>query len=87
MLEKAKTDLRISHNKLDADIQDNIASCELDLKRLGVNPNLDNQLVQKAIKLYLRWQYNFENQAERYMKAYYDLASSMSLSKDYKEGN
>lgn len=85
MLESVKTDLRISHSKLDGDILENINAARLDMKRLGVDADLDNDLVKKAIKLYVRWQYNFENQADRYMNAYQDMILVMSMAKDYKD--
>ena len=84
MLEKVKIDLRISHSKLDDDILDNIKACNLDLKRVGIDPDNSDELVEKAIKLFLRWQYNFENQADRYMRAYQALRNSMSLCKEYR---
>lgn len=85
MLEKVKNDLRISHSKLDDDIQDNIEACKLDLKRVGVDIDKNDQLVEKAIKLYIRWQYNFENQADRYMLAYKNLRNALSLCGDYRK--
>lgn len=85
LLESVKTDLRISHSKLDGDILENINAARLDMKRLGVDADLDNDLVKKAIKLYVRWQYNFENQADRYMNAYQDMILVMSMAKDYKD--
>lgn len=84
MLEQVKLDLRLSHSKLDQDILDNIEACELDLKRVGIDPLKIDALMKKAIKLYMRWQYNFENQADRYMNAYKSLRNAMSLSGDYK---
>lgn len=83
MLEKVKRDLRISHSKLDEDISDNIESCKLDMKRVGIDPLKSDLLMEKAIKLYCRWQYNFENQADRYMNAYKQLRNSLSLCGDY----
>lgn len=85
LLESVKTDLRISHSKLDGDILENVNAARLDMKRLGVDADLDNDLVKKAIKLYVRWQYNFENQADRYMNAYQDMILVMSMAKDYKD--
>ncbi len=83
MLEQIKNDLRISHDKLDGDIQENVKACLLDLKRVGV-PNVktkdNNSLILKAVKLYCRWQYNFENQADRYMRHYEKLRNALSLS-------
>lgn len=83
-LEKIKKDLRISHSKLDEDIQDNIEACKLDLKRVGIDVTKSDVLLEKAIKLYLRWQYNFENQADRYRNAYESLRNALSLCEDYR---
>lgn len=84
MLEKIKLDLRITHNKMDSDIQDNIEACKLDLKRVGVK-DIDetDQLIIKAVKLYCRYQYNFENEGDRYNKAYAALRDAISLCGDY----
>lgn len=83
-LEKIKKDLRISHSKLDEDIQDNIEACKLDLKRVGIDVNKFDVLLEKSIKLFLRWQYNFENQADRYRNAYESLRNALSLCEDYR---
>lgn len=84
MLEKVKKDLRWSHSKLDEDIQDNIDACKLDLKRVGIlKLDESDALISKAIKLYCRWQYNFENQADRYKNAYESLRDALSLCGDY----
>lgn len=83
-LEKIKKDLRISHSKLDEDIQDNIEACKLDLKRVGIDVNKSDVLLEKSIKLFLRWQYNFENQADRYRNAYESLRNALSLCEDYR---
>ncbi len=85
MLGKIKLDLRIAHGAMDSDVQDNIDACLSDLARVGVVliENAD-PLIVKAVKLYCRWQYNFENQADRYMKAYMSLRDALSLCGDYK---
>lgn len=83
-LEKIKKDLRISHSKLDEDIQDNIEACKLDLKRVGIDVTKSDVLLEKAIKLYIRWQYNFEIQADRYRNAYESLRNALSLCEDYR---
>ncbi|EEB35745.1 putative phage DNA packaging protein [Anaerococcus hydrogenalis DSM 7454] len=83
-LEKIKKDLRISHSKLDEDIRDNIEACKLDLKRVGIDVNKSDVLLEKSIKLFLRWQYNFENQADRYRNAYESLRNALSLCEDYR---
>lgn len=52
-LSKVKRALRISHNKLDEDIQDDITACLADLKTCGIaEPKEEDPLILKAIKLY-----------------------------------
>lgn len=87
MLAKIKLDLRIAHSAMDPDIQDNIDACSLDLERVGVVVSGGNELdplILKAVKLYCRWQYNFENQGDRYMQAYKKLRNALSLSGNYR---
>lgn len=84
MLDRIKTDLRISHNALDDDIQSNIDASLLDLGIAGVeNRDVDDALIQKAVSLYCRWQYDYGGKAEQYEKAYINLKSALSLSGDY----
>lgn len=84
MLEKIKTNLRISHGKLDGEIQDMILACAKDLETLGVqNTDEENPLILTATKLYCRWHYNYENEGERYKKAYEDLKNALSMNGDY----
>lgn len=84
MLSKIKLALRISHTALDSDITEMIEACKLDLKRIGLINIVDTDfLIIQAVKLYVKWQLNFEGEAERYMNAYTALAQSLSLSGDY----
>ncbi len=85
LVDKIKVDLRISHSKLDEDIASNIEACFYDLIRLGVYPNKNIPLTEKAVKLYIRWQYNFEGEADRYRVAYENLRDAMSLCSDYRK--
>lgn len=88
MIDTIKNDLRISHNKLDKDINDNIESCILNLNMAGVYPlkkedkNYD-ELIKTAIKYYCRWVYDFNGKGEVYQKAFENLKMSLSLSGDY----
>lgn len=84
ILLSVKRDLRRVNDKLNDDILETINYAILDMRRIGVIPDLENPLTIKAIKLYCRWHYNFENQAERYMQNYISLVSAMSMSLDYK---
>lgn len=86
MLEKVKLSLRISHNALDAEIQDCINACFMDMQRVGVKlpENLvSDALICQAVKLYARWHFDYEQKAERYHLAYDSLRDSLSLDGDY----
>lgn len=55
LLEKVKTALRISHNKLDAELEDQIEAAVLDLSLAGVVIRNDGDaLIVSAIKTYCR---------------------------------
>lgn len=86
MKEKIKKNLRITHSKLDEDVEDCISACFSDLKRVGLKNVEDKKtdpLILQCLKLYSRWQFNFENQAERYRLSYENLRNALSLNKDY----
>lgn len=90
MLEKIKLSLRIFHNMLDTDITNNIASCMLDLKRVGVGAThavdtSDDALICKAAELYCKWQYDFGGKGEQFQKAYENLRDAISLCGSYAE--
>lgn len=88
MLEKIKLSVRIFHNVLDGDIQDNISACMLDLQRVGVHENIavassEDALICKAAELYYKWQIDFNGKAEQYKKAYEGLRDALSLCESY----
>lgn len=87
MLDIIKTSLRITHDKLDNDIQLNINACLLDMERVGVNVKYDNDLVVKACELYVKWQYNYADKGEQYKANYEKMRDGLSLSEDYKAGD
>lgn len=81
MLEKIKLDVRIDFSDLDKDIEDNIAAALLDLSTAGVDTAAEtmDMLTLRAVKLYCRWQYNFDGRAEQYEKAYYALKTTLAV--------
>lgn len=90
MLAKIKLSMRIFHNALDPDIESNIDSCMLDLKRVGVSAayadsGTSDALIQKAAELYCKWQYDFDGKGEQYQKAYEKLRDALSLCDTYIE--
>lgn len=83
---KVKQYLRFKHNKLDGEIADTIAEAERDLSVSGVRGHPeDDPLWTQAIKLYARWQYNFQGEGERYHQMYSELRNAMGLCSEYKK--
>lgn len=87
LLDKVKTDLRFDFNDLDADVADNISAALLDLKTAGIKSGTEelDMLTLRAVKLYCRWQYNFDGRAEQYEKAYHALKTALSVDIDHRE--
>lgn len=84
MLAKIKESLRIKHSALDGDISDQMQACMGDLKRVGISKVSEGDfLVIQAVKLYIKWQFNFEGEADRYRRAYESMRDALSLSGDY----
>lgn len=85
MLDKVRDALRITHKKLDDELEDVIEACRADLKIAGINKlNDDDPLIQQAIKTYAKAEYEQDvNKANRLTQAYVSLKMSMSLCGDY----
>lgn len=85
MLEKVKLALRIKSNKLDGEITDLIGACKIDLSIGGViNINDDDPIIQRAIIVYCKANFGFDNKdSEKYQKSYDLLKQSLSLCGDY----
>lgn len=84
MLSQVKESIRIKHDKLDSDLQGHIDACKADLKRAGVTKiDETDALITQAIKIYVKWQVNYEGQADRFMRAYESLRDALSLCGDY----
>lgn len=100
MIEKIRTALRISHKNLDSNIKSDIETALLDMKRLGIETfqrdkdgkviqendkvELKDALVEKAVELYCKAQFDFQGKGERYQKSYEALRDSLSLSGEYR---
>lgn len=87
MLEKVRLALRYVDSALDSEISDIIDAAKLDLKRVGVViPQLDSEIdaqMEVAIILYARWQFDFENDGNRYKAMYFDKRADLALCGDY----
>lgn len=80
-VEKLASKLGISHTKRNDAIQDNIDACILDMRRVGVNVNSEtsNKLVDKAVELYCKADFNYQGKSEDFRKNYEKLRDAMSL--------
>ena len=76
--------LRIGTSSRDEEIRQVIDACLIDLKIGGVAVrDPDDKLIQQAIKLYLKSQFGYDNNAEKFGEAYEHLRNALSLSEDY----
>lgn len=87
MLEEIKLSMRISHDKLDTDIQRNIDTCLRDLARVGVDSsNEADFMLRRACELFVKWQYDYCGKGEQYQKNYEALRDALSMSEEYRGG-
>lgn len=71
--------LRISHDKTDDEIKDNIKAARLDMSRAGVSDSKDNSLTDKAIELYCKAQFDYCGKGDQFQKNYEKLRDGLSL--------
>lgn len=78
--------VRISHTKLDNELGMLKEAYLTDLSMGGVNTIPDGDMLSLAtLRLYLRWQMNYNGEADRYMQAYQSAKIAMSLASEYSE--
>lgn len=83
-----RTALRISHQKLDEEIEANILACKKDMERVGITKTDDaDPIIHKLIELYLKGQFNFMAEGETFEKAYREMRNGLSLCGDYNGNN
>lgn len=76
---EVKTALRITHENLNDEIQSTIDAAILDLMSAGMDGTGSDPLVDMAVKLYAKWQYDYCGKGEQYGKAYGDLKTVLAL--------
>lgn len=86
-MKKMRDMVRMSGKHLDSELEDLQTAFLMDLSRAGVNtiPS-DNSLVMACLRCYLRWQQNYNGEAERYERNYKELRDALSLASEYKDG-
>ena len=93
MLDKVKLALRLSGTALDGEVSDLISAAIADLL-VGINipaeagsssKTLGDPLLDRAVVLYAKAEFGFNDDAERYRNAYDYLKCALSLTADYTE--
>ena len=86
IVEKVKTDLRITHTALDGDISDTVDECVEDLHIVGVQvTEPPDAAILAAIKLYCRSAYTDDTgKAEAYMARYNSMKATLMMAKGYR---
>lgn len=84
-LTKIKQGLRVSHHKLDEDIQADINACLADLKLVGVvYAEETDPLIFNAIKLWCRSLYTDDTaKAAEYLRRYEAMKASLMMAEGY----
>lgn len=84
-LGRLKLALRISHDKLDEDIEADIDACLADLSACGViNPQVSDPLIYNAVKIFLRSSYTDDPvKGAEYLSRYNALKSCLQMAEGY----
>lgn len=78
-VEDVRKALRISGDSLDDEITSTMAAAQFDLASGGMKDKTDNALVDMAVKLYARWQFDYCGKGPQYEAAYHDLKNVLAL--------
>lgn len=84
LLPKCRMFVRQTNTDADEELIQTISACEADLFTGGVNdPDGDDPLVQQAVKLYCKANFGYDQDAEKYQKAYEHVKSALALCRSY----
>lgn len=76
--------LRIDTKKRNDEIRQVIQACLIDLKNGGVvTIDTDDAAIQQALKLYLKSQFGYDADSDKFGRAYEFLKAALALSGDY----
>ena len=82
-----KFSLRIVTTAFDDEIANDISACLIDLARVGIVEIDDTDpVIIRLAELYCKSAFNFEQEGDRYQKAYEFMRDGISLSGDYNGG-
>lgn len=84
LITSARDWLRIATESRDDEIRQTIEACLVDLSIGGVAKiNTDDSAIQQCIKLYLKAQFGYDSNAEKFAKGYEFMKAALALSGDY----
>jgi hypothetical protein len=84
MVASAKKWLRIETQATDDEVRQTLEACLLDLSIGGVAAiSTTDKLIQQAMKLYLKSQYGYDPNADKFGQAYEHLKRALALCGDY----
>ena len=88
IVEKIKKRIRAKSETANEEVKDLIAACKKELEMKGVYGNETDPTYYQAIVLYCKAHYGYDEDSERFEKAFNSLRDSMYLSGNYakKEG-
>lgn len=86
LTDKVRSDLHIRSNSNDLLISETIDTAKMRIRMMGVQlvSDADPTTVQ-CIKLYCRFYFNFQGEADRYFRAFEYMANAMAESGDYRK--
>ena len=85
LIDDIKLSLRIKNTAYDTEIQDLIDACKVDLNIAGVQEVEETEpLTAQAIKLYCKGNFGYDENSDKFQKAYESLKIVMALASDYK---
>ena len=85
-VEQVRNSMRISHIHLDCDIANNIETARLDMRRVGINIEKDDALMDKAVELYCKAQFDYLGKGDQFLQNYEKMRDAMSMAEEYKCG-
>ena len=83
-VEEVRKRMRITHAYMDDDIRSDMEAARLDMGRVGIDVGKDDALMDKAVELYCKAQFNYLGKGEQFLKNSEDLRNAMSMSEVYK---
>lgn len=88
IVEKIKKRIRAKSETANEEVEDLINACKKELEMKGVHGDETDPMYYQAIVLYCKAHYGYDEDSERFEKAYNSLRDSMYLSGNYekKEG-